>query len=145
MVVIRDNISIVVNFYQIWYYRYTAIREGVFCIMEKIREATDKKNIVKYYRYEEIVKPVEFLEELAAKGWKFDKVFMKRDAEMDMQFDIGNYTLDELRKFKASLAYGPACMFTLEANLDDHFAEIHFSDDSKIVYMFTTEPDFELE
>ena len=145
MAVIRDNISIVVNIYQIWYYRYTAIREGVFCIMEKIREATNKKNIVKYYRYEEIVKPVEFLEELAAKGWKFDKVFMKRDAEMDMQFDIGNYTLDELRKFKASLAYGPACMFTLEANLDDHFAEIHFSDDSKIVYMFTTEPDFELE
>ena len=122
-----------------------AIREGVFCIMEKIREATNKNNIVKYYRYGEIVKPVEFLEELAAKGWKFDKVFMKRDAEMDMQFDIGNYTLDELRKFKASLAYGPACMFTLEANLDDHFAEIHFSDDSKIVYIFTTEPDFELE
>ena len=145
MVVIRDNISIVVNFYQIWYYRYTAIREGVFCIMEKIREATDKKNIVKYYRYEEIVKPVEFLEELAAKGWKFDKVFMKRDAEMDMQFDIGNYTLEELKNVKASLAYGPACMFTLEANLDDHFAEIHFSDDSRIVYMFTTEPDFELE
>ena len=145
MVVIRDNISIVVNIYQIWYYRYTAIREGVFCIMEKIREATNKKNIVKYYRYEEIVKPVEFLEELAAKGWKFDKVFMKRDAEMDMQFDIGNYTLEELKNVKASLAYGPACMFTLEANLDDHFAEIHFSDDSKIVYMFTTEPDFELE
>ena len=124
---------------------YIAIREGVFCIMEKIREATNKNNIVKYYRYGEIVKPVEFLEELAAKGWKFDKVFMKRDAEMDMQFDIGNYTLDELRKFKASLAYGPACMFTLEANLDDHFAEIHFSDDSRIVYMFTTEPDFEFE
>ena len=113
--------------------------------MEKIEEITNEKNIVKYYRYEEIVKPVEFLEELAAKGWKFDKVFMKRDAEMDMQFDIGNYTLDELRKFKASLAYGPACMFTLEAKLDDHFAEIHFSDDSRIVYMFTTEPDFELE
>ena len=145
MAVIRDNISIVVNIYQIWYYRYTAIREGVFCIMEKIREATNKKNIVKYYRYEEIVKPVEFLEELAAKGWKFDKVFMKRDAEMDMQFDIGNYTLDELRKFKASLAYGPACMFTLEASLNDHVAEIHFSDDSKIVYMSTIEPDFELE
>ncbi len=70
---------------------------------------------------------------------------MRRDAEMDMQFDIGNYTLDELRKVKASLAYGPACMFTIEAKLDDHFAEIHFSDDSKIVYMFTTEPDFELK
>ena len=113
--------------------------------MEKIREVIFKKNIVKYYRYEEIVTPVEFLESLAAKGWKYDKVFMKRDAEMDMQFDIGNYTLEELKNVKASLAYGPACMFTLEANLDDHFAEIHFSDDSKIVYIFTTESDFELE
>lgn len=113
--------------------------------MEKIREVIFKKNIVKYYRYEEIVTPVEFLESLAAKGWKYDKVFMKRDAEMDMQFDIGNYTLEELRKAKASLAYGPACMFTLEASLNDHVAEIHFSDDSQIVYMSTIEPDFELE
>ena len=113
--------------------------------MKKIREVIFKKNIVKYYRYEEIVTPVEFLESLAAKGWKYDKVFMKRDAEMDMQFDIGNYTLEELRKAKASLAYGPACMFTLEASLNDHVAEIHFSDDSKIVYMSTIEPDFELE
>jgi hypothetical protein len=29
--------------------------------MEKIREVIDKNNIVKYYRYEKIVKPVEFL------------------------------------------------------------------------------------
>ena len=113
--------------------------------MEKIREVVLSNNLAKYYRYEEIVTPVEFLESLAAKGWKYDKVFMKRDAEMDMQFDIGNYTLEELRKAKASLAYGPACMFTLEASLNDHVAEIHFSDDSPIVYMSTIEPDFELE
>ena len=113
--------------------------------MEKIREVIFEKHIVKYYRYEEIIRPVEFLESLAAKGWKFDKVFMKRDAEMDMQFDIGDYTLEELRKAKASLAYGPACVFTLEASLNEHFAEIHFSDDSKIVYISTIEPDFELE
>ncbi len=46
---------------------YIVIREETFFIMEKIREVIDKNNIVKYYRYEEIVKPVEFLEELAAK------------------------------------------------------------------------------
>ena len=113
--------------------------------MEKYNEIVFSKNIVKYYQCEEIVKPVAFLETLAAKGWKFDKVFMKRDAEMDMQFDIGEYTLEELRQAEASLAYGPACQFTLKASLHDHTAEIHFSDDSKIVYMITTEPDFELE
>ena len=113
--------------------------------MEKIREVVYNKTIVKYYRYGEIVKPVAFLEELAAKGWKFDKVFMKRDAEMDMQFDIGNYTLEELRESEQALQYGPACMFTLNAVLDGHAAEIHFSDDSKIFYMMTDEKDFELE
>ena len=113
--------------------------------MEKISEDIYTNNIVKYYRYGEIVKPVAFLEALAAKGWKFDKVFMKRDAEMDMQFDIGYYTLEELRQSEASLAYGPACKFTLEASLNGHAVVIHFSDDSKVIYMVTTEPDFELE
>lgn len=113
--------------------------------MEKIREVAFTNNIVKYYRYEKIVNPVEFLEALAAKGWKFDKVFMKRDAEMDMQFDIGYYTLEELRQAETLLAYGDPCMFTLNAVLNGHTAEIHFSDDSKVVYIFTTEPDFELE
>lgn len=145
MIAIMDNILIVANIQLLWYYVCTTIRKGVFRIMEKIREAVYKKNIFKHYRYEEIVKPVEFLETLASKGWKFDKVFMKRDAEMDMQFDIGDYTLEELRQSETSLAYGPACMFTLKASLNDHVTEIHFSDDSPIVYMVTTEPDFELE
>ena len=113
--------------------------------MEKIREVVLSKNLVKYYRYKEIVKPVKFLELLAAKGWEFDKVFMRRDAEMDMQFDIGDYTLEELRQAEASLAYGDPCKFTLNAILNGHTAEIHFSDDSSIVYMVTAELDFELE
>lgn len=113
--------------------------------MEKIREVVWSKNLVKYYRYEEIVKPVKFLEALAAKGWKFDNVFMRRDAEMDMQFDIGYYTLEELRQTEASLAYGDPCNFTLNAMLNGHAAEIHFSNDSSIVYIITTEPDLELE
>ena len=115
------------------------------CIMEKIREVIFKKSIVKYYRYEKIVSPVAFLETLAAKGWEFDTVFMKRDAEMDMQFDIGYYTLEELRKAETSLACGDVRMFSLNAKLNEHTAEIHFSDDSPVIYMRTTEPDFELE
>lgn len=113
--------------------------------MEKIRQGVSGNNFVKYYCCKDIIRPVAFLEDLAAKGWKFDKVFMKRDAEMDMQFDIGYYTVEELRQLEKDLTYGPACQFTLDARLDDHVAEIHFSDDSKIVYMFTDDRDFELE
>lgn len=114
--------------------------------MEKIRQAVSGNYFVKYYRCKDIIKPVAFLEDLAAKGWKYDKFFLKRDAEMDMQFDIGYYTIDELRRLEKDLSYGPACQFTLDAHLDDdHMAEIHFSDDSKIVYMFTVDPMFELE
>ena len=69
--------------------------------MEKISEVIVKNGIVKYYRCEKVVNSVEFLESLALKGWKFDKVFMKRDAEMDMQFGIGYYTLEELNRGKA--------------------------------------------
>ena len=111
--------------------------------MKKIQEITMSKGYIKYYRYDRVICPVEFLEDLAAKGWKYDNVFMKRDAEMDMQFDIGNYTLAQLREM--DLSSGPACMFTLEASLGPHTARIHFSDDSKVVYMETTEKDFELE
>ena len=100
---------------------------------------------MKYYRCKDIIKPVAFLEDLAAKGWKYDKVFLKRDAEMDMQFDIGYYTIDELKQFEKNLSYGSACQFTLDAHLDDHIAEIHFSDDSQIIYMLTVDPEFELE
>ena len=113
--------------------------------MEKIRQVVSGSNFVKYYRCNDIIHPVAFLEDLAAKGWKYDKVFMKRDAEMDMQFDIGYYTIEELRQLDKSLAYGPACQFELEAQLDGHRAQIHFSDDSKIVYMLTSDPEFELE
>ena len=113
--------------------------------MEKIRQVAYTKDFVKYYRCEDIITPVAFLEELAAKGWKYDKVFMKRDAEMDMQFDIGYYTIEELRLRQNALDYGPACLFALEAQLGDHKAEIHFSDDSKVVYMITAESEFELE
>lgn len=113
--------------------------------MEKIRQSVSGNNFVKYYRGKDVIHPVSFLENLAARGWKYDKVFMKRDAEMDMQFDIGYYTIEELRQLEKYLAYGPACQFTLDARLDDHMAEIHFSDDSKIVYMFTADQEFELE
>ena len=113
--------------------------------MEKCSETVYGSQYFKYYRREKPVAPVAFLEELRGKGWSFHKVFMQRDAEMDMQFDIGNYTLEELKQAEASLACGPACKFTLEANLNSHAVEIHFSDDSEVVYMITTEPDFELE
>lgn len=113
--------------------------------MEKIRQAVSGNNFVKYYRCKDIIHPVAFLKDLAAKGWKYGKIFMKRDAEMDMQFDIGYYTIEELRQLEKTLAYGPACQFTLDAHLDGHMAEIHFSDDSEIVYMFTSDREFELE
>lgn len=113
--------------------------------MEKIRQSVSGNNFVKYYRCKDIIRPVAFLEDLAAKGWKYGKVFMKRDAELDMQFDIGYYTIEELRQLEKALAYGPACQFTLNAYLDDHMAEIHFSDDSKIIYILTVDPEFELE
>jgi hypothetical protein len=113
--------------------------------MKKISEVIVKNGIVKYYRCESVLNPVEFLESLVSKGWEFDKVFMKRDAEMDMQFGIGYYTLAELKESQASFAYGAPCQFTLEATLGSHVAQIHFSDDSAIVYLVTAEPDFELE
>ena len=113
--------------------------------MKKIREIVWKNAIIKYYQYEKVVKPVEFMEALSTKGWKFDKVFMERDAEMDMQFDIGYYTLDELRQAETVFSYGDPCTFTLPATLDDHSAEIHFCDGSQIIYIYTSEIDFELE
>lgn len=113
--------------------------------MEKIRQSVSGNNFVKYYRYKDIIRPIAFLDDLAAKGWKYDKVFMKRDAEMDMQFDIGYYTIEELKQVEKFLAYGPECQFTLNASLNGNTAEIHFSDGSKIVYILTINPEFELK
>lgn len=113
--------------------------------MEKIREVTVNNGFVKYYKYDKIVNPVEFLEELIEKGIPVDKIFMKRDAEMDMQFDIGEYTLEELKKAAKALAYGPTCKFLLKTEFNSIPVEINFKDDSKVIYMITPDPSIELD
>ncbi len=113
--------------------------------MEKISTVRSGSGYTKYYRYGQTVRPVPFLEELAAKGWQLGKLTMRRDAEMDMQMDAGAYTLEELKRSQPQLAYGADCRFTLEACLGEHRAQIHFSDTSAVVYLVTAEEDFELE
>lgn len=112
--------------------------------MDKISEVITNQGYVKYYNYGEIIKPVEFLEELQSKGIMVGKVFLKRDAEMDMQMGMGNYTIEELKKTERSLSYGSACNFILKTEFNAVPVEIHFSDNSKILYMITKEKKLEL-
>ena len=112
--------------------------------MDKIDESFMHGNFAKFYRYKEDIKPVKFLEKLASKGWKFDTVFMKEDAEMDMQMLIGDYTLEKLKRIER-IFDDDTYKFKLKASLNNHVAEIHFFNDSDVFYMVTSEPDFELE
>ena len=112
--------------------------------MDKIREIITNRGYVKYYDYGQIVVPINFLEELQNKGLKVNKVFMKRDSEMDMQMGTGEYTIEDLKKQEHYFLYGSACKFTLQTEIDDIPVEINFRDDSKVLYMVTFEKDLEL-
>ncbi len=61
-----------------------------------------------------------------------------------MQFDIGDYTLEDLAAVQKRLEYGPACQFTLNTSIDHVPVEIHFSDDSTAVYLVTPEKELDI-
>lgn len=113
--------------------------------MEKYREVQYKNVSIKYYKNSNIIKPIEFLEDLQSKGIPVEKVFMKRDAEMDMQFGIGEYTIEELKQSSFVQDGLGDCLFTLKTEFFGIPVEIHFSENSDIVYMATPDPSIELD
>lgn len=108
--------------------------------MEKLEVIRTNRGYAKYYRLSREPVPEEFLAELKALGWTFDRVFLRRDAEMDMQFDIGFYSPEALPRTQG----GPPRLFTVTATREGKSGEIRFCDDSDVVLLVTDHPDLEL-
>ncbi len=118
--------------------------ESQVIAVELIRIMEYSRHCSKFYRCQEIVCPVPFLKKLRDAGLAFDRVSMKRDAEMDMQFGAGDYTLEALEASGPFPDNGDACLFTVKTWIDGVPVEIQFSDDSDIVYLVTPKRDLDL-
>ena len=113
--------------------------------MEKINELINNNKYVKYYSCGENIVPVELLTKLKTAGFQFDKIFLKEDAEMDMQMRIGQYSLEELENNKNLFLNNDIYNFTVYAIIDENQVEIHFYNDSKVLYMITDNKYLELD
>ena len=107
--------------------------------MEKLETIRTNRGCAKYYRLDRQADPREFLEDLTAMGWTFDRVFLRRDAELDMQSDMGFYAPADLPS-----PDGTPRLYTLTAHRNGKSGEIHFSDDSNVVYLVTKDEELEL-
>lgn len=112
--------------------------------MDKLKEILTNRGFVKYYDYGSVIDPISFIEELQIKGVEVNKIFVKRDSEMDMQMGVGEYTIEELKKLEYYFKYGSACNFSFQTEIGTIPVEINFRDDSNVLYMVSLDKDIEL-
>lgn len=112
--------------------------------MNKVNEMILNGRYFKFYNYGEDINPIKLLKELKMYGFEINKFFLKEDAEMDMQMMIGEYTLEELENKPSLHLDENDYNFSIPATIYGENIEIHFFNNSNILYMVTDDKDLEL-
>lgn len=112
--------------------------------MDKVNEMTLNGKYFKFYNCGGNIEPIKLLKELKMYGLEINKFFLKEDAEMDMQMMIGEYTLEDLENKPSLHLDENVYNFSIPATIYGKNVEIHFFNNSNILYMVTDDKDLEL-